>query len=123
MNINIKTSQKFRRINIEIDGKDYTNIFHKRAKQNIVWGIKKELLNLDKIIEKLIEDMPEIPSNIVIAPNPVNCDQCTAFLHNCSKYMRFLTGNIEVCSVLYDLILEQHLLNAKPIIEKELNNK
>ena len=110
----IDTSPKFRRINIEIDGKDYTNTLSKSAKKNILWGIRRELLNLDKILAKIPKGLP--PSK-VIKPDNIYCDQCSAFLHNCAKYFRFLHGKIEVCQVLYDLVLEHKLLNTKPIID------
>jgi len=112
----IDTSPKFRRINIEIDGKDYSQILHKRSKQYIVWAIRKELMDLDEMIEK----MPKLPPSVVIPPNSLNCNQCTAILHNCAKYFRFLHGKIEVCSVLYDLILDHKLSNIIPIINKEI---
>jgi hypothetical protein len=37
---------------------------------------------------------------------------------NCAKFQRFLHGKIEVCPILYDIVLHHKLFNTQPIVKE-----
>lgn len=115
MKVIIDSSPKFRRVDITIDGEDYTEKLTKRERQSIVWAIRKYLVKR----EKIPWDDPRWKKwkSVIVDPT-ADCFACPMDHHACAQFQKHLHEKIEVCELLFDLCLQRKLLAAKPIITK-----
>ena len=103
MKIEINTTPVYKKIKILIDNINYSNIITDEDKREIVSKVRQSIFRANKALGVFDKG---IPKSISIKPNDDECKKCSAIHFNCAKNMFFLHGNIEVCKVLYDLILE-----------------